>query len=191
MRKLREWFAACKRDWLHSASGTNYCVGDAVPFRSFVIALLTPEFQLVIWYRIYSAIYKNVSRTLGILLYLAIKFIYKCDIHPKCIIGSGFLLVHGFDVVIGPDVVIGQDVVVFNGVNIGKKHVGVIHGAMPTIGDRCVIGTGSKLLGGIVLDENVTVGANAVLMVDAPANSTCVGVPAKVLPARTEKPTTS
>lgn len=184
MRKLKQWFFTCKRDWLHSASGTNYCAGEAVPFRSFIIALLTPEFQLVIWYRIYSAMYKNVSRTIGILLYLFFKFIYKCDVHPKCIIGPGFLLVHGFDVVIGPDVVIGEDVVVFNGVNMGKKNVGVINGAMPNIGDRCVIGTGAKLLGEIVLGDNVMVGANAVLMTNAPENSTCVGVPAKVLPGR-------
>lgn len=182
MKNIKQWLTTCKRDWLHSASGTNYCFGKAVPFRSFLIALLTPEFQLVIWYRIYSALYKNVSRTLGVLVYLLIKFVYKCDIHPKSTIGSGFLLVHGFDVVIGPDVLIGQDVVVFNGVNMGKKHVGVIHGEMPAVGDRCVIGTGAKLLGGIVLGGNVTVGANAVLLVDAPANSTCVGVPAKVLP---------
>jgi serine O-acetyltransferase len=181
MRKLRVWLATCKRDWLHSASGTNYCLGKTAPFRSFLIALLMSEFQLVIWYRIYSALYKNVSRTLGVLVYLMIKFVYKCDIHPKSTIGSGLLLVHGFDVVIGPDVLIGRDVVVFNGVSMGKKHVGVIHAKMPTVGDRCVIGTGAKLLGGIVLGENVSVGANAVLLVDAPANSTCVGVPAKVL----------
>lgn len=167
---------------MHSASGTNYCASEHVALRFYIIALLTPEFQLVIWYRVYSSIYKNLSKTLGILFYLFIKFIYKCDIHPKCVIGSGFLLVHGFDVVIGPDVMIGDDVVVFNGVNMGKKHVGIVQGAMPNVGDRCVIGTGAKLLGGITLGEHVVVGANAVLMIDAPENSTCVGVPAKVLP---------
>lgn len=187
MKNIKQWLTTCKRDWLHSASGTNYCVGEAVPFRSFVIALLTSEFQMVIWYRIYSAIYKNVSKTVGILIYLLIKFIYKCDIHPKCIIGSGFLLVHGFDVVIGPDVVIGQDVVVFNGVNMGKKYVGVVNGKMPIVGDRCVIGTGAKLLGGINLGKKVTVGANAVLMEDAPENSICVGVPARVLREKIEE----
>ncbi len=181
---MRTWLSRCKQDLLHSASGTNYCAGSDVPLRAYLIALLTPEFQMVIWYRIYSAIYKSLSKTIGILIYLVIKFIYKCDLHPKATIGAGFLLVHGFDVVIGPDVFIGQNVVVFNGVNMGKKHVGVVNGAMPKIGDRCVIATGAKLIGGIVLGENVTVGANAVLMVDAPANSICVGVPAKVLPER-------
>lgn len=181
MRNLKQWFSTCKRDWLHSASGTNYCAGEAVSFRSFIIALLTPEFQLVIWYRIYSAIYKNASKTIGALLYLFIKFIYKCDLHPKCTIGSGFLLVHGFDVVIGPDVVIGQDVVVFNGVSMGKKYVGVLDGEMPKLGDQCVIGTGAKLLGGIILGSKVTVGANAVVLQDIPSGSMCAGVPAKVI----------
>ncbi|MEZ0232439.1 MAG: serine O-acetyltransferase [Methylophilaceae bacterium] len=132
-------------------------------------------------YRIYSAMYQNGLKVIGLLLYLFVKFIYKCDIHPKCKIGSGFLLVHGFGIVIGPDVEMGCDVVVFNGVNMGKKNVGVLYGAMPKIGSRCIIGTGSKLLGEIRLGDAVTVGANAVVLEDIPENSVCVGIPARIV----------
>jgi len=175
------WLETCQRDWLHSASGTNYCAGKDIPLRSFAIALLMPEFQVVICYRIYAAIYRHVSRVMGILFYLLVKFVYKCDIHPKCRIGAGFLLVHGFDVVIGPDASIGEDVVVFNGVSMGKKHVGVLAAPMPRVGNRCVIGTGAKLLGDITLGDQVVVGANAVVLTDIAPGSVCVGIPARTV----------
>ena len=51
---------------------------------------------------------------------------------------------------------------------------------VPVIGDSCYIGAGAKVLGPITLGDNVTVGANAVLLKDAPANAVW-GVPAKCL----------
>lgn len=38
--------------------------------------------------------------------------------------------------------------------------------------------------GGVVLGNNVVVGANAVVLHDMPDNSVCVGVPAKILKIR-------
>ena len=91
------------------------------------------------------------------------------------------MIMHGFDLVIGPDVTIGRDVVVFNGVSMGKKHVGVLGGGMPKIGDSCVIGTGAKLLGDIVIGDRVTVGANSVVLHDVPAGKICAGIPARII----------
>ncbi len=91
------------------------------------------------------------------------------------------MVMHGFDLVIGPDVTIGSDVVVFNGVSMGKKHVGVLGGGMPRIGNACVIGTGAKLLGGIVIGDKVIVGANSVVLHDVPSGKICAGIPARII----------
>lgn len=38
-----------------------------------------------------------------------------------------------------------------------------------------------KFLGGVILGNNVKVGANAVVTKDMPDNVTCVGIPAKII----------
>lgn len=43
------------------------------------------------------------------------------------------------------------------------------------------IGTGAKVLGPITIGDNVTIGANAVVIKDVPANNTVAGIPAKVI----------
>lgn len=107
LEKIRDWLKVVRRDLLHAASGTNYCQGLNLSFQSYLITLLKPEYQLVFLYRIYSEIYKRKPKIIGYLLYLFVKFIYKCDLHPKSVIGPGFMVMHGFDLVVGPDVRIG------------------------------------------------------------------------------------
>lgn len=181
MDNLFAWFRTVKRDWIHRASGTSYYRGYDLPTRAYVFALLKSEFQLVIFYRIYSAIYRTRLRVVGLLIYFIVKFLYKCDIHPKSKIGPGLFVAHGFDIVIGSSVELGMDTVVFNGVNMGKKYVGVAGGAMPKLGNCCVVGTGAKLLGNITLGDRVVVGANAVVLQDIPSDAVCAGIPAKVI----------
>lgn len=45
----------------------------------------------------------------------------------------------------------------------------------PTIGDRVVIGAGAKVLGDIVIGDDVLVGANSIVTKAVPANHTAVG----------------
>jgi serine O-acetyltransferase len=51
----------------------------------------------------------------------------------------------------------------------------------PTIGNNVRIASGAKVLGNVTIGDNVTVGANAVVVKNVPANSTVVGVPAKIV----------
>jgi len=78
--------------------------------------------------------------------------------------------VHGhygmYDVIIGEDVTVG--------------HCALIHGC--TIGDRCLIGMGAKVLNGCVIGEESIIAAGAVLLEGTvvPPRSLVVGLPAKV-----------
>jgi serine acetyltransferase len=50
----------------------------------------------------------------------------------------------------------------------------------PTIGPRATIATGAKVLGRVAVGANARVGANSVVLTDVPADTTAVGMPAKL-----------
>lgn len=106
------------------------------------------------------------------------------DIHPGATIGQRFFIDHGAGVVIGETAIIGDDVTLYHGVtlggtswNKGKRH--------PTLGNGVLVGAGAKILGPITLGDNVRVGANSVVVKDVPPHSTVVGIPGRVVQART------
>ena len=101
------------------------------------------------------------------------------EIHPGAIIGKGIFIDHGMGVVIGETTVIGNNVTLFQGVTLGGtgKEKGKRH---PTLGNNVVVGAGAKILGNIHIGDNVSVGANSVVLHDVPPNATVVGVPGRV-----------
>lgn len=138
---------------------------------------LTAEFQAVFFYRIYSYIYKRISKPIGFLLYQSCKRSFSVDIAPTADIKGGLVIVHLGAIVIGKDAQLGKNVKVQSGVTIGMKSA---EGKMPKIGDNCYLGTGCKILGEVVLGDGVTIGANAVVLTNIPCNSVAMGIPAKV-----------
>src|SRR5438094_8523418 len=102
------------------------------------------------------------------------------EIHPAATIGRGFFIDHGMGVVIGETTEIGDHVTLFQGVTLGGtgKERGKRH---PTLGNHVVVGAGAKILGGIKIGDNVKIGANSVVLKWVPANSTVIGVPARVI----------
>ncbi len=108
------------------------------------------------------------------------------EIHPSAKIGRGFFIDHGMGVVIGETAEIGDFVTLFQGVTLGGtgKERGKRH---PTVGNHVVIGAGAKILGGISIGDNVKIGANSVVLKNVAANSTVIGVPARVVKTQGER----
>jgi serine O-acetyltransferase len=108
------------------------------------------------------------------------------EIHPAAQIGQGFFIDHGMGVVIGETTEIGDYVTLFQGVTLGGtgKERGKRH---PTLGNHVVVGAGAKILGGIKIGDNVKIGANSVVLKSVPANSTVIGVPARIIKAEGER----
>ena len=108
------------------------------------------------------------------------------EIHPSANIGTGFFIDHGMGVVIGETAEIGDYVTLFQGVTLGGtgKERGKRH---PTLGNHVVVGAGAKILGGIKIGDNVKIGANSVVLKNVPANSTVIGVPARVIKSLGER----
>jgi serine O-acetyltransferase len=99
------------------------------------------------------------------------------EIHPSARIGRRFFIDHGMGVVIGETAEIGEDVMIYHGVTLGGRSLAKVK-RHPTIGDRVTIGAGAKILGPITIGSDSAVGANAVVVKDAPPESIVTGVPA-------------
>ncbi len=114
------------------------------------------------------------------------RWVTGVEIHPSAKIGTGFFIDHGMGVVIGETAEIGDYVTLFQGVTLGGtgKERGKRH---PTLGNHVVVGAGAKILGGIKIGDNVKIGANSVVLKNVPANSTVIGVPARVIKSQGER----
>ena len=102
------------------------------------------------------------------------------EIHPAAKIGKGLFIDHGCAVVIGETTEIGDNCTIYQGVTLGGtgKHCGKRH---PTIGNNVMVGAGAKVLGPFKVGDNSKIAAGAVVLKEIPADSTAVGIPAKVV----------
>ncbi|MGI6689998.1 MAG: serine O-acetyltransferase [Christensenellales bacterium] len=137
--------------------------------------LFSPQFSAVFLVRMFlNSKLKIVSIILG--RRLAKK--YGIFISETTEIGIGLKLPHPTGIVFGRSVVIGKNCTVFQQVTLGSNNVFDEDEQQPSVGNNCVLGAGAKVLGGIVLGNNTTIGANAVVLVSTDDNSTYAGVPA-------------
>lgn len=91
-------------------------------------------------------------------------------------------LPHGFHgVYISRYARIGKGCRIYQNVTIGE-----VCGRAPVIGDRCLIGAGAILVGGIRVGRDVRIGAGAVVGFDIPDHATVVAQPPRVLLRRDE-----
>lgn len=148
-------------------------------------------------YRVERWLYLHHCELLAWFVRSWIYLIHNSFIPYKCEIGSGTEFGYkGIGVVIHSDAKIGRDCLIGTNVTIGggaaksRKALSVydsVRGDVPVIGDRVHICTGAKVIGDIVVGDDVIIGANAVVIHDVPAKTVVGGVPAKVLRIRSDK----
>jgi serine O-acetyltransferase len=97
-------------------------------------------------------------------------------------IGPGLRIWHFGNVVVHPDAVIGANCTLRQGVTIGNRNN---DGPVPRIGNNVEFGAYAQVLGGVTIGNNCKIGAMSVVLCDVPDNATAVGIPAKVILART------
>ena len=101
---------------------------------------------------------------------------YGLEIPSGADIGGGLYIAHPVGTVIMPGR-IGRNCSIIASVTIGLRN----EWAFPDIGDNVFIGAGARVLGGIRVGDDVSVGANAVVIHDLPDGATVVGIPARVI----------
>jgi len=129
-----------------------------------------------------------IRKPWGLVHVILIKFseiFFGICIGKTAVLGRRIIIEHFGYIVIHSDAIIGDDVTIRQGVTIGNRYLERPLEA-PVIGSRVNIGAGAALLGKIVVGDNVDVGANAVVLSDVPDNHIAVGVPARILPKKSE-----
>lgn len=100
-------------------------------------------------------------------------------------VGKQLHIVHPGMVLIHPKTVIGDRVGLMHGVTLGTSPTSP---GTPTIGNDVFIGAYATILGGVKIGDGAKIAANSLIICDVPAGATAIGVPAKVYPLVTAKP---
>ena len=144
------------------------------------VLLCYPGLHALIFHKFAHLFYKLRIPVIPRLISHISRWITGIEIHPGARIGKRVFIDHGKGVVIGETTEVGNDVVIYQGVTLGgtstkrvKRH--------PTLGNNIVVGCGAKILGNINIGDNCQIGANSVVLKDVPANSTVVGIPARIV----------
>lgn len=144
------------------------------------VFLLYPSVHALIMYRISHFFYIKKRYFIARAISQLSRFFTGIEIHPGAKIGMGTLIDHGSGVVIGETSIIGDRVTIYQGATIGATGNEKEFKRHPTLGDDIVVGSGAKILGPVHIGNNCKIGANSVVLKDMPANTTAVGIPAKI-----------
>ncbi len=159
--------------------------------RSSAEVLLAYSGLHAVWgYRVAHRLWRLRLRLIARVYAQLVRFMTGVEIHPAATIGRRLFIDHGMGVVIGATAVIGDDVVIYHGVTLGGTSTfrEIRH---PNIGNGVVIGAGATVLGAVSIGAHSIIGANAVVVTDAPSNSVLTGIPARVRPRTKESPADS
>lgn len=171
----------------HTRADINFIMENDPAARSKIeVFLLYPSIHSLMMYRISHLFYTKKRFFIARLISQLNRFLTGIEIHPGAQIGMGTLIDHGSGVVIGETSIIGDRVTIYQGATIGARGNEKEFKRHPTLGNDIVVGSGAKILGPVNIGNHCKVGANSVVLRDMPANSTAVGIPAKI---KSESPT--
>ncbi len=153
---------------------------DPAAHGALEVLLTYPGFHAILMYRIAHALWDLKVPIIPRLLQQTARFLTGIEIHPAAKIGPGFFIDHGMGVVIGETTEIGEECLLYQGVTLGGtgKEKGKRH---PTLGNHVVVGAGAKILGPMRIGNYVKIGANSVVLIEAPDHSIIVGVPGRII----------
>lgn len=158
-------------------------ISDPAEVTPVTLALLLVRhvpLRAMVWFRLAAAAKEARIRGVPSFVQRRLLLKYGLEIAPGTPVGGGLYIAHPVGCVLHADR-IGENVSVVGGVTFGTRN----DARWPTIGDRTFIGVGARILGGIDVGADATIGANAVVMHDVPAGHVAVGVPARARPATT------
>lgn len=153
---------------------------DPAARNSMEVLLLYSGLHALIFYRFSHWFYKHKMFFIARFISQFARFCTGIEIHPGAKIARGVLIDHGAGVVIGETAEVGEGCTIYQGVTLGGtgKDKGKRH---PTLGKNVMVGSGAKILGPFKVGDNAKIAAGAVVLEPIPADTTAVGVPARVV----------
>ena len=142
-----------------------------------------PGFYAIVFHRLDHFLWNHSLKLLARIISTLVRFATGIEIHPGAQLGQRVFIDHGMGVVIGETTIVGDDVLIYQGVVLGgtttqkcKRH--------PTIENGVIIGAGAKVMGNITIGQYSKIGTGAVVLNDVPPDSTCVGVPGRIVKSK-------
>jgi serine O-acetyltransferase len=120
---------------------------------------------------LYRALFRKVRNSYGIELPYTVQ------------LGRRVIIEHQSGIVIHGYCSIGDDCIIRQGVTMGNRYLDRPFDA-PKLGKRVNVGAGAKIFGNVIIEDDVNIGANAVVLSDIPPGKTAVGIPAKILSSK-------
>ena len=115
-------------------------------------------------------------------MYNHLRRVYGCSINPRIKLGKNLYISHAQDIVIGQTAEIGDNCRVYPGAKVIARVEGDSELAQnnirrhPKIGNDCMLGTDCIVIGPIIVGNNVTIGAGAIVTKDVPDDSIVFGI---------------
>jgi len=163
------------RDCITLIKSDYYRLGGGASFPAIVINALHPfRSSVLFWRRLCQ--HKGLFFPFFNLMYKRACKKSMIDIPLSTKIGYGLYIGHGMCMVINGGTVIGNNVNLAQFLNVGTNH-----GTPAIIGDNVYIGPHVCLVENVKIENNVTIGAGAIVTRDVPQNATVAGVPARIL----------
>lgn len=144
------------------------------------VGLMAPRFVPVLLCRVAHWLYLKKLSPLAKFVSLLNFFLFGIEIAVRCPIGPGLFFPHTQGTVIGAWQ-IGSNATIFQGVTLGAKEVdfSYMEEGRPSVCDDVIIGSGAKVLGGVLIGDRVRIGANSVVLSSIPADTLAIGAPAR------------
>lgn len=136
-------------------------------------------FRYSFWLRLCQSQYLLI-RLVAKLMHRRLSTRYQIQIPANTHIGPGLYLGHGTAIIVNEAAVIGKNCNLSHFVTIGSNS-----GKAAIIGDNVYIGPNSCLIEQVVIGDEATIGAGAIVTKNVPAGATVAGNPAKVISEKT------
>lgn len=177
-QSFTELLAALKSD-IYKYSGRH---GVTAFIKAYI---LLPGFRFMYCWRITKylknkKVFKYTLYPFARLILFHHAYRFGFDIPVSTQIDLGFSIAHFGTIIINGKTKIGRNVLIQPGVLIGETNRGKNPGA-PVIGNDAHIGAGCKIIGGVVIGNNVAIGANSVVTKSIPDNAVVVGIPGQII----------
>ncbi len=105
---------------------------------------------------------------------------YGIELPYSAKLGRRVVFEHQGGIVIHGNAEIGDDSIIRQGVTLGNKTLDRPHDA-PKLGQRVNVGAGAKILGDVIIGDDATIGANAVVVKNVPPAAIAIGIPAMIV----------
>ena len=164
------------------------CILDRDPAARTTWEVLTcyPGLHALVLHRRAHWCWNNGFKWLGRFISHISRGLTGIEIHPGAKIGTCVFFDHGMGVVVGETAEIGDGCTIYHGVTLGGTSLYKGAKRHPTLGKNVVVSAGAKVLGGFLVGDGAKIGSNAVVIKPVPAGATAVGIPARIIPSKSD-----